>query len=257
MQQRLQRRTHTNLTRADRMGYAAGGIGLIAWALGRRGAAGLGAAGLGGWLLYQAYTGSNPMFEPLGIRVNRHPAEAGAAETIVLDEVITVGRPRDELYRFWRDLQALPRIAPRLREVTVTDSRRSHWRIDGPRGTPVEWQSEITHDEPGQEIAWRTTRDEVLTHFGTVRFRPAAGDRGTVVEVHLEYVPPAGALGTAVARLAGQSPQRLVREALRRMKQLLETGEIATTRGQPAGGGRSPLAAHLERSQARDAGAAQ
>jgi uncharacterized membrane protein len=124
MQQRVQHRPPANLTRADRMSYAAGGIGLIACALGRRGAAGFGAAGLGGWLLYQAYTGSTPMFKPLGVRVNRQPSEAGARETIVLDEVITVGRPREALYRFWRDLQALPRIAPRLREVTVTDDRR-------------------------------------------------------------------------------------------------------------------------------------
>jgi uncharacterized membrane protein len=95
----------------------------------------------------------------------------------------------------------------------------------------------------------------VLTHFGAVRFFDAVGDRGTVVYVHLEYVPPAGALGAAIARLSGQSPQRLVREALPRMKQLLETGEIATTRGQPSGSGRSPLAERGERSQPGAAGA--
>ena len=249
MQQRVPVRITTNLTRGDRMGYAAGGVGLIAWALSRLSAMGLGAAGLGGWLLYQAYTGCNPMFRPLGIRVNSHPGEADTRETIALDEVITVARPRDELYRFWRNLESLPRIAPRLRAVTVEDERHSRWEGDGP-GVLLEWKSEITRDVPGEEIAWRTTHDNALTHFGAVRFYSAAGDRGTVVYVHLEYVPPAGALGTAIAGLLGQSPQGLVRETLRRMKQLLETGEIATVRGQPAGNGRSLLAEGLERAQA-------
>jgi uncharacterized membrane protein len=249
MQQRLPIRITTNLTRGDRMGYAAGGLGLIAWALGRRSAMGLGAAGLGGWLLYQAYTGCNPMFRPLGIRVNSDPGEAGVRETIALDEVITVARPRDELYRFWRNLESLPRIAPRLRSVTVEDERHSRWKVHGP-GVLLAWESEITRDVPGEEIAWRTTHDNALTHFGAVSFHPAPGDRGTVVYVHLEYIPPAGALGTAMARLSGQSPQGLVRETLRRMKQLLEAGEIATVRGQPAGNGRSPLAERLERAQA-------
>ena len=93
-------------------------------ALRRRSPAGFGAVGLGGWLLYQAYTGSNPLLRPLGIRVNPEPSETAARETIVLDEVITIGRPRDEIYRFWRELETLPRVAPRLLEVTVLDEGR-------------------------------------------------------------------------------------------------------------------------------------
>src|SRR5262249_6812219 len=89
----------------------------------------------------------------------------------------------------------------------------------------------------------------VLKHFGTVRFFDAAGDRGTIVYVHLEYVPVGGSLGTAIASVSGRSPQQLVREALQRLKQLFETGEIPTNADQPAGAGRSPVAKLLQREQ--------
>lgn len=236
-----------NLTRLDRMACVAGGIALVAWALGRSGLARSGSLGLAGWLLYQAYTAENPLFRPLGIRVNSAPRDAGGPETIVIDEAVTVSDSRDTLYRFWRDLPALTIVAPRLRSVEVLDPVRSRWQVRGPAGVPVEWDAEITRDRPGEEIAWQTTRHGAPHHFGWVRFDDAPGDRGTFVRVHLEYAPPAGVLGTALARIMGQSPQRLVREALRRSKQLLETGEIATTAGQPAGAGRSPLARRLER----------
>lgn len=228
-------RRSLNLTRVDRWGYVAGGLALLAWGLGRRDLAGAGLAGTGGWLLYQAYTGENPMFRPLGIRVNPEPAEPDATETIVVEETVTIGVPRQDVYRFWRDLGNLPRVAPQLRNLEMRDERRSFWRVDMPGGATVEWEAEITRDEPGRVLAWRTTRDRTLTHFGDVQFRDAPGNRGTTVAVHLEYVPPAGSLGTAVARMMGQAPRSLVRETLRRVRQLIETGEIPTTDGQPAG----------------------
>ena len=223
-----------NLTRVDRLGYVVGGVALIAWALTRPSLARSSAAGVGGWLLYQAATGRNPMFTPLGIRVNRAPAETDAGETIVVEETIAIARPRTEVYRFWRRLENLPRIAPQLQSVEQLDEARSRWLVKGPRGGMLEWESEITRDEPDRELAWRMTRGEKLSHFGSVLFQDAPGGRGTAVKVHLEYVPPAGSLGTAIARVMGHSPQRVVAETLRRLRQLLETGEIATTEGQPS-----------------------
>lgn len=242
-----------NLTRIDRMTSVIGGVALLGWSLRRHGLAAGGAAGLGFWLLYQAYTGSNPMLSPLGIRVNARAGETDADETIVLDETISIGGPRDVLYRLWRDLEILPQVAPRLREVRILDERRSRWAVAGPGGAPLEWESAITADQPGERIAWRTTRGGSLVHFGAVRFSDAPADRGTVVSVHIEYLAAAGALGAAVASLTGSSPRRLVREALRRLKQWAETGEIATTAGQSAGAGRSRAAKRLERAHRGDA----
>jgi uncharacterized membrane protein len=191
--------------------------------------------GVGAWLLYQAYTGDNPLFRPLGIHVNPTPAQPGASETIVIDETVTINAGREAVYEFWRELENLPRVAPQLESVERRDEQRSVWRVRIADSAPVEWESEITRDEPGSVIAWRTTHQRSLMHFGDVQFRDAAGGRGTVVAVHLEYVPPAGSIGTAVARLVGQEPRSLIRETLRRMRQLIETGEVATTRGAPSG----------------------
>src|SRR3954464_12240903 len=108
----------TNLMRADRVGYVVGGIALIAWALRRPSVARAGAAGVGGWLLYQAYTGRNPMFKPLGIRVNPAPAEVEAAETIVVDEAITISCPRPQVYQFLQRAENLPALAEDALQIT-------------------------------------------------------------------------------------------------------------------------------------------
>jgi uncharacterized membrane protein len=198
-----------NLMRADRIGYVVGGIALIVWALRRPTFARTTAAGLGGWLLYQAYTGRTPLLRPLGIRVNPQPAEADLTETIVVEEAITISRPRGEVYAFCLRPENLPALA--------------------------EAELEITRQAAGEEIAWRALRGGKLAHFGSLALRDAPGARGTIVAARLEYVPAGGSLGAALARVMGRSPQRLVAESLRRARALLETGEIATTRGQSAG----------------------
>jgi len=211
----MQTRDRVNLMQVDRWGYVAAGVALLAWGLRRRGVLGGSAGGMAAWLMYQAYTGNNPMFEPLDIRVNR--------------------KPREEVYRFWRNLENLPRFAPHVLRVRVEDERRSYWEIEGPHGGSVEWESEITRDTPNEEIQWRTTAHRKITNFGSVSFRDAPAGRGTIVRVHLEYVSPAGSLGAAIARMMGRAPQSMVEQALRSLKQLLEAGEVATTQGQSSG----------------------
>jgi len=191
------------------MGYVVGGIPLIVWALRRPGFARAGAAGVGGWLLYQAYTGRNPMFKPLGIRVNPAPALPEATETIVVEEAITISRPRTEVFAFLRRGENLPALA----------------------GEAVQ----INRETPDSELAWRATRDDKLMHFGSLELRDAPGGRGTIVSVRLEYLPSGGSLGAAISHLTGRSPQRVLADKLRRARSLLETGEVPTTNGQPTG----------------------
>jgi len=198
-----------NLTRADRIGYVVGGIALIVWALRRPSWSRAVAASVGSWFLYQAYTGSNPMLKPLGIRVNREPAQPQLAETIVVEEAITISRPRAEVYAYF----ARPEHLPALADAEV----------------------DIARNVADQELAWRGLRGEKLAHFGSLSFRDAPGGRGTIVAAHLEYAPSGGSLGVALARVMGRSPQRLVADSLRRARALLETGEVPTTDGQAAG----------------------
>jgi uncharacterized membrane protein len=226
-----------NLTTPDRLAYAVGGAGLIAWGL-RRSPFGLALAGtLGASLLYQAYSGDNPLLRMLGIRVRRRGGAGAGSETVFVSHSVTIDRPREELYRFWRDFENLPRFVQHLESVEVREDGKSHWCAKGPVGTHVEWDAEITEEIPNALIRWRSLPDADIANFGTVRFRESTGGGGTEVAVDLEYQPPAGSIGTAIARLLGDEPQHQIEEDLRRLKQLVETGEIDTTAGQPAGAG--------------------
>jgi uncharacterized membrane protein len=198
-----------NLMRPDRIGYVAGGLALIAWAARRPSWPKAMAAGFGAWLLYQAYTGNNPMFRPLGLEVNRQPALPEVTETLIVEEAITISRPRAEVYAYF----AQPDHLPALADATLDVIRASD----------------------NDELAWRALRADRLLHFGSLEFRDAPGGRGTIVAARLEYVPAGGSLGAVLARISGRSPQRLVTDALRRARAMLETGEAPTTTGQPSG----------------------
>jgi uncharacterized membrane protein len=73
-----------------------------------------------------------------------------------------------------------------------------------------------------------------------VRFEPAPGDEGTEVTVALEYDPPGGKLGAAIAKLTRDAASSQVYDALRRFKALMEAGEIPTIEGQSVGGPQRP-----------------
>lgn len=154
---------------------------------------------------------------------------------VEVTERVTINSSPQELYAFWRNLENLPRFMRHLESVNVLDERTSHWVARAPAGRTVEWQSEIVDDQPGSRLSWRTAPDSEVTHTGTVTFEPATHGRGTIVRVQLTYRPPAGFLGVQIARLMGEEPKLQIHDDLRRLKQLLETGEIATTEGQPSG----------------------
>ena len=162
------------------------------------------------------------------------PGVSGQTD-IYLERSITVGKSPEECYRFWRSFENLPRFMRGLDSVRHLDERRSHWVARGPMATRLEWTSEITADRPGEEVAWRTLDDSGAAHAGSVRFEAAPAGRGTIVRVSLHYSPLGGALGAGLVRLLGHDPQSSIREDLRRFKQVMETGEIPTTRGQPTG----------------------
>jgi uncharacterized membrane protein len=148
---------------------------------------------------------------------------------------VTINRPATDLYAFWRDLPNLPLFMNHLESIHVMDEKKSHWVVSAPAGMVVEWDAEIIHDEPNVLIAWRSLEGSKVEHAGTVRFEPALANRGTIVKVEFQYRPPAGVLGSKVAKLFGESPEQQVDIDLRQFKQLMETGEVTTTVGQPAG----------------------
>jgi uncharacterized membrane protein len=149
-----------------------------------------------------------------------------AAAGIGVRKSITVNRPPEEVYAFWRRFENLPRFMQHLESVETAADGRSHWKAKGPVGTSVEWDAEITEDRPNELIAWRSVENADVDNAGEVRFTRAAGGRGTEVHVDLRYDPPAGKLGALVAKLFGEEPNQQVADDLRRFKQVLETGEV-------------------------------
>lgn len=150
---------------------------------------------------------------------------------------IAINRPPEELYAYWRELENLPRFMYHLREVRRTGPTTSHWVTSGPAGKDIEWDSEITADRPNELLAWRSLDHAELENSGTVRFEPRPRGDGTIVRVELEYHPPGGIAGAALAMMFNESPQQQLYDDLHRLKQLFETGEIVRSDGSPAGTG--------------------
>lgn len=154
---------------------------------------------------------------------------------------ITIHRDPETLYNFWRDYSNLPRIMTHLESVRVGSDNRSHWVARGPGGLRVEWDSEEVEDRPGSMIAWRSLPGSAIEAAGSVRFaRTTRGDE-TIVHHEMRYSTAGGVFGASVARLFGRAPEQELTGALRRFKQLMETGEIATVRGQPAARRHEPV----------------
>lgn len=145
---------------------------------------------------------------------------------IKLKKAVTVNGPAGHLYRYWRDLKNLPGLFQNVLSVDVLDETRSHWTLKVPGGMTMEWDAEITVDRVNEMIGWRSLEGADIDNAGYIRFERATGGRGTVVRVALQYHPPAGKLGAALSTLFGERPATQVQEALRKFKQVMETGEI-------------------------------
>jgi uncharacterized membrane protein len=196
----------------------------------------------GGALIYRGATGYCPMYGAAGISTAHEGVDTrealGGRRGINVEKAVTIDKPVEELYRFWRNFENLPRFMSHVESVKPLDGNRSHWVVKGPAGSRVEWDAEIINEVPNKVIAWKTLRGADVISAGSVNFDPQPDGRGTSVRVRLQYEPPAGKLGAAVAWLFGEEPAQQITEDLRRLKQLLEAREVPTTEGQPVGGRR-------------------
>ncbi len=145
-----------------------------------------------------------------------------------------INRPRLELYDYWRDLANLPSFMENVKAVEVLEPGRSQWTIAGPGGMDVDLVSEITEDIPGERIAWTSSEGSDVDHEGWIAFKDNPFGRGTEVRLFISYDPPAGALGKVVAKVLQREPRVQARRELRRFKQLMETGEISTSKAPDA-----------------------
>ncbi len=228
-----------NISNVERWASMAAGAGLALYGIGRRRGSAWALAALGGALLQRGIRGHCDLYQALGINTastrGDTRAALGGTNGIHVEESVTINRPAEELYRFWRNLENLPRFMRHLESVERITDTLSRWRAKGPGGRHVEWNAEIINEVPNDVIGWKSIEGSDVISAGSVNFEEAGPGRGTRVRVRLQYSPPGGKVGDAIARLMGRDAATQIREDLRRFKQLIETGEVATTREQPRG----------------------
>jgi len=232
-------RSRRNISDVERWLSAIAGTALTAYGLSRRRSSRWALTALGAMLVQRGATGHCHTYEAFGINTagtgeDTRRALRGQAGTQV-EESVTINRPIEELYRFWRNLENLPQFMPHLVSVERVTDTLSRWRARGPGGRVVEWNAEIINEVPNKVIGWRSIEGSDVVSAGSVNFEDAGPGRGTHVRVRMQYSPPLGKVGAAAARLLGRDAATEIREDLRRFKQLVETGEVPRTHGQPRG----------------------
>lgn len=192
----------------------------------------------GGTLLYRGMSGQCSVYRALGVNTaeSRGPATSvPAQEGSKVEKTILIQRSSDELFRFWRRLENLPRIMENLISVEPREGNRSHWKARGPMNTTVEWDAEIHNERENELIAWRSLPGSEVDTAGSVHFEAAPAGRGTRVRVALKYNPPAGRAGAAVASFLGADVETQIEHDLGRFKERMEASEFSTTEGQFTG----------------------
>ena len=218
-----------NVGTIERWGSIVGGSGLLVYALRNR-ALRLPALLLGGGLLWRGVARHSRPYEVLG-GTTPPPAKTGNK----VEKAVTINRPPEEVYRFWRQLENLPRFMSHLESVRTEENGQSHWKARVPGNFPVEWTAHIVEDQPNELITWETEPGSTVQQYGMVRFKPAPGGQGTEFKVKLRYSPPGGVIGEAIGQLFNGVTAQQIKEDIRRCKSILETGEAPTIEGQPAG----------------------
>jgi uncharacterized membrane protein len=232
-------RSGRNISGLEKWVSIAAGAGLAAYGLSRLRSNGWLWTGLGGLLLRRGVTGHCDIYEALGVDTSLAGSDTrkalGGSRGVNVLESVTINRRISEMYRFWRNLENLPQFMRHLASVEKITDTISRWRAKGPAGVTVEWEAEVYNEIPDQLIAWRSLEGSSVISAGSVNFDDDGPGRGTRVTVHLQYSPPGGKLGAKIAKLFGADAETEIREDLRRFKQLIEAGEVATTSGQPRG----------------------
>jgi uncharacterized membrane protein len=155
-------------------------------------------------------------------------AKDSHTDRALLAESVTINRPAQELYEFWRNPENLVQIMENIVSIEPIGPDRSRWTVKAPGGKEVSWESVITKDVPGEEIYWQSAEGADIDNSGRIEFREAGG-RGTVVRAVIAYDSPGGKLGQMIAKLFQREPRIQTRRDLHRLKQLMEAGEIATS----------------------------
>jgi Predicted integral membrane protein len=179
-----------------------------------------------------------------------HVLRGDAAKQVQGDETyvgrtVTIGKPRQELYEFWREIDHFPQFMDNVQSVEKLDDKTSRWVLKGPGGRDVELVNRLIEDVPGQRLAWESEEGSDVDTSGMVEFTDAPPGRGTYVRFLMAYDPPGGAIGRGIAKLMQREPSIQARRDLRRFKQLMENGEVAVNASPSARSSEDPTEARI------------
>lgn len=194
----------------------------------------LGEKALAAVLLYRGISGHSFLYQALGMSTASKAERQKAGDAPEVERSITIEKPANDLYRFWREPQHLSQIMGAFAEVTEGSGGQTHWAVQGPFNRRIEWDSQIVEDRPGEMIRWKSLDGARIPNEGIVRFRSAPRDWGTEVTLRMRFNPPGGALGNKIVKQLSFAPRMMVEKALRRFKSLAETGEFPTLKRNPA-----------------------
>jgi uncharacterized membrane protein len=219
-----QRPSVKNVARPERVISALGGIATAAYGLGRRDASTPFFLLLGGLLVQRGISGRCRLYDRLGLNTAVAREETGVPgnKGIRVEQSVEVSLPAVQVFAYWRNLENLPLFMPHLKSVKRTEDGISLWTVEGPAGTTVQWDAEIINERPGEMLAWRSLPGADVQNAGTVRFHPLEHGRGTRVTVVLQYQPPGGQIGAAVASIFGESPDKQLAADLLRFRDWIE-----------------------------------
>lgn len=216
-----------NISDLERWVSMTAGVGLAVYGVSRRSNGGWLLAALGAELFRRGFSARCLAYRALGINTagtgEDTRAALGGAAGVIVEESVTINRPVEELYRFWRNLENLPRFMRHLESVERITDTLSRWRAKGPAGTEVEWTAEIVNDVANKVIGWRSIEGSDVVSAGSVNFDEAGPGRATRIRVRLQYSPPGGKFGDAIARLMGRDAATEIREDLQRFKEMVES----------------------------------
>ncbi|MEO7719488.1 MAG: SRPBCC family protein [Capsulimonas sp.] len=220
-----------NVHPIERIVSVLGGSALIAYGVTQRKPVPLALAGLGAALVGRGATGHCPVYTALHTGSAKQTESENASvphdQGIKVEHTVTINKTPAELFHFWRSFDNLPKFMDHLESVTIQDDTHSHWVVKAPAGRTVAWDAEIINEVHHELIAWKSLEGADVDNAGSVHFT-AAPTGGTEVRVVLEYRPPAGKIGAAVAKLFGENPQQQIESDLRKFKSVMEAGEVPT-----------------------------
>lgn len=223
--------TKKNVGNIERWITTFAGLALAAYGLKKRSKSGWLSAAAGGGLLFRGLSGHSFLYDAFGInRANRtqNPiVSVPHGEGIKIEHTISIHRPPEQLFHFWRNLENLPLVMKHLESVTVLDPEHSHWVAKAPAGQVVEWDAVIHNEIENELIAWRSIDGSEIDHAGSVEFIENATG-GTDVKIVLNYRPPAGKVGAIVAKILGEEPAKQIEEDLKQFKTMIEATPVTT-----------------------------